>query len=638
MATNKELRITELDFEAIKRNFRSFLKRQDQFTDYDFDASGMDVLLDIFAYNTHYNAFYMNAAVNETFLATANSRQNIVKRAQSLNYVPKSFTAATAYVDIQIEVPEDTLISVFGSSNYGIVQLGKNTRFITTIDNTKYTFINPQAVTLTQQSSTTFTANRVMLRQGIPNTFRYTVDSSNDFQRYVIPNENVDTTTLSITSLSPDRVDSTHFVYHKEVNLQSIRSDTPIYFLLENASELFEVEFGDGKYGYKPVNNEVISLEYLVTAGKIANGAKNFTASSNVTLSGNIINNATVSITASERAFGGADKEKTESIRYNAPKYFQSQDRAIVPNDYSALIKNQYPVIESINVWGGEQNNPPKYGRVYICAKPFGSLYFTESEKTQIEDSIREKMVSAIRPEMVDAKYTYIVVNSNVKFDSKKTLKRISDLKTEITDRVLDFSQENLEKFLTIFRYSRFVDLIDETDDSILSNDTKIRLKKEFTPELNIAKAYTFYFQNSIYYPYSGFKSSITSSTFTYNGFPDCSIRQNDSGGLSIVSTPSGGIENVVVEDAGEVDYENGAVLLRSFAPDSLNGSSAFVSLYMTPDVNDIESYQEFILRIQEYDLVINVTDITNESTLTNSLSARSQASSVTVDISSTAF
>lgn len=636
MANNRDLKITELDFEAIKKNYKQFLKSQNEFTDYDFDASGMNVILDILAYNTHYNAFYLNSAVNETFLATANSRANIVKSAQSLNYLPKSKTAATTYVDLEITIPESTLINVFGSTNYGVVQLGRNTRFTSTIDNTKYVFVNPEAVTLNQVGTETFTAQRVELRQGIPNTFRYVVDVDDDFQRFIIQNENVDTNTLEVSSQAPNLVDQTRFTYHKQVNLQDIGPSTPIYFIIENAAGLYEVEFGDGNYGYKPVNNEEVFLEYLVTSGKSANGASTFSGSSNIVLSGNEINNATVTITSAERAFGGADRETTESVRFNAPKYFQSQDRAIINNDYAALVRNRFPSIESVNVWGGEQNNPPRFGRVFITAKPYGSLYFTETEKQAISNAISEKMVSAVRPVIVDAKYTFIELSIDVKYDSKRTLKRASDIKNEIVSRILQFSQENLEKFRTEFYTSRFTQLVNETNEAIETNNTTVRLKKEFTPEVNVARSYTFYFQNEIEYPYRGYRGSINSSPFTYSGFDECYINQRPDGKLTIVSQPTGGVETTVVENAGEVDYGTGTIVLNSFVPQSFSGD--FVSIYVTPKTGDIRSYREFILRIQEYDISTNMTDVTSETSLTDSLSARSQASDITIDTSSTAF
>lgn len=633
---NKDLRVTELDFERIKQNHRQFLKSQKQFTDYDFEASGMDVILDLLAYNTHYNGFYINYAINETFLRSADSRRNVVRHAESFNYTPKSMTAATTYVDIEIVVPESTLINAFGGSNYGIVQLGQHTRFTTTLDGTQYTFVNTEPVTLTQIDSETFTAERVEIRQGIPNTFRYVVDSSDDYQLFRIPNQNVDTSTLRVSSQSPNLATMTNFVFHKELNLQDITGTTPIYFLSENASGEYEVEFGDGVYGYAPVDQEEIFLEYLVTQGPLVNGVASFTGSSNVVLSGNRINNASVSVTNADRAFGGADRETTESVRFNAPKYYQAQDRAVINNDYASIVRSQFSNIESVNVWGGEQNTPPKYGKVFVTVKPYGSLFFTENEKTQIADALLEKMMRPIEPVIVDAKYTYLVIDSLVKFDSKKTLKRSSDLKNEIITRTMAFSQENIEKFQSQYYNSRYTELINETDSAIVSNITNIELKKEFTPPRNIAQSYTFYFQNEIFYPYTGYRGSIRSTTFEYNGYVDCQIEQREDGDLTVISRPSGSVVTTVVQTIGKVDYGNGAIVLNAFAPDDYaNGA---ISLFITPAKEDIQTFREFILRIKEADVAITMRDITSESSLTNTINSQSQGSQVTIDTTSNAF
>ena len=632
---DKNTQITELDFNKIKGNFREFLKSQDEYSDFDLEASGMDVILDILAYNTFYNAFYLNTAVNESYLSTSSKRQNIVKRAESLNYVPKSYIGAINNVDVQIVIPLNTLISIFGGTDYGIVQLEKHNRFRTTIDNQTYTFVNENATPLTQIDDTTFFVRNLRIKQGVPNTFRYTVDSSDKYQRFIIPEEKVDISSLSIFSQSPQLAETTRYVFHKEVQLDQIDQNTPVYFLRENGSGQYEVFFGDGVFGYKPIDGEQIFIEYLVTEGPLANGTRSFSSSNTISISGNIVNDATVTANTNIRSFGGAEKETDESVVFNAPRFFQTQDRAVVNNDFSSLIRSQFQNVESVNVWGGEQNIPPQYGRVFIAIKPFGSNFFTDSEKTFINDYIREKMVGSIRPIIVDPKYTFIRVSHSLKFDSKRTLKSQSDIRGEVIKRTTFFSKTRLEKFRQDFFLSQLVENVTDIDESIESVESKVEMVKRFTPQLNIATSYTLYFQNRILYPYRGFRASITSSSFTLQNNENCTFEQNESGSLSIVSTV-GGVRRTLVEDAGDVDYTNGVVVLKAFSPQAFSGS--FFRLFVVPDTNDIRSEREFIMKIEESDVIVNIVDITNISSITNGLNTRISGSSTTVDVSSTSF
>ena len=629
---DKNTQITELDFQKIKRNFREFLKTQDEFTDFDLESSGMDVILDILAYDTFYNAFYLNTAVNETFLSTATQRKNIVKRAQSLNYLPKSFVGASNTVDVTINIPDAEELD-FG----GVVQLERNNRFQTTIDNETYTFVNVNPVTLSSVpgSTTEFTARNVVIRQGIPNTFRYVVDTSDSFQRFIIPEEQVDISSLNVLSLSPELAETTQYVFHKDVQIDQIDSNTRIFFVIENSDGQYEVLFGDGQFGYRPIDGEELFLEYLVTQGPAANGSRIFTGTNRVTISGNVINNATVTVTTDTRSFGGAVKESDRSVAFNAPRFFQSQDRAVVSNDFANLIRSQFANVESVNVWGGELNIPPQYGRVFIAVKPFGSDFFRDVEKDNISNFILEKMVGSVRPVIVDPRYTYIQINHNIKFDSKRTLKTQSEIRGQIIEDTLEFSKENIETFRTTFYLSQLTNILKNVDDSIESIESSIQLFKRFIPQLNVPTSYTLYFQNPILYSHIGFRGSITSSTFRFNDIDDCRFQQNPTGGLSVVATVAG-VERTIVSDAGDVDYENGVILLKAFSPQSFTGN--FFRLFVVPESQDVSSQREFILKIEESDVITNIIDITSISSLTGSLSSRIDSSTTTVDVSSTSF
>lgn len=624
---DKFQRITELDFERIKTNFRRYLEGQDRFTDYDFSGSGMDIILDLYAYYTHYNAFYLNAAINESFLSSATKRKNVAKAVRPFSYIPRSKTGAQVFVDLEIEIPLDTLISIFGGTDYGIVQLQKNNRFQTKIDGTTYTFVNTSAVSLSQTSDTTFTASNVLLRQGIPNTFRYTVNVQNEEQKFEIPADNVDISTLTVSSQNPALATSTKYTIYKNVPVDETTGNTPIYFLFENEAGRYEVAFGDGKYGYKPVNNEVITLSYLIVNGEPANGARQFTGSNKLFISGNVVNNATVSVSAIGRSAGGTEREGIESIKYYAPKYFLTQGNAIVNSDYESIIRQEFPSIEAANTWGGEENNPPKYGRVIIAAKPFGSLFLTDSEKEVVTQTIRRRMVTTIRPEIIDPKYTYLELDFDIKYDSEKTVKTEQDIQREVVETVLEYADTNFNRFQYEFIHSDLLDDIKSLNSSFISTRMNVKLKKLFQPVLNIAQSYTFYFQNRIYYPHSGHIGSITSSMFTYNGFSNCYLEQTSTGTLSVVTTINN-VKSVLVANAATVDYENGVIVLKAFQPESFDGT--YLEIVVIPQSVDVEVKREFLLQLRSADLTTSFTDVNSEPAI--------QSENTTIDTTSNAF
>ena len=631
----KDLKVTELDFEQIKTNFRNFLKTQTEYSDYNFDSSGFDTLLDVFAYNTHYNAFYINSAINESFLSTAQQRKNLSKAARSLNYIPKSKSAASISVNLSIVIPQTTLVSIFGSVAYGTVQLNRRNRFTTTIDNSSYTFMNLTAINLTQGDTTTdsgityenFTATDVTLRQGEFTSFTYTVDAADTNQRFIIPSDNVDTSILTVSGVKSGETLSTVYSFYKDVDLQNITGTTYVYFLFENSDGEYEVRFGDGVYGRALDDNEAITIEFLNSDGNLANGANTFTAAANVLVSGSTISNATIVVTTSARSAGGSVRETDTSIRNNAPLTYQSQDRAVVVNDYSSLIQSQFTNIETSAIWGGEDNDPPKYGKVFIATKPFGSDYLTELEKDNIKTFIKTKMVGSVRPEMVNPQYVNIVPTINVKFDSKKTTLNSSDIKDIVVAAIKNFSTTNLEKFSTTYYNSQLIDTINDLDTSIQSISISLKLRKEFVPTIGAASSYILSYQNALLYPHTGHLGTVSTSTFTYNTYTGSSIILNSTGGLSIVTTIDD-VETTVVESAGTIDNTNGIITLTEFAPTAFTGNLLRVDV--VPSTNDISSNREYITRVQEKDISMVITDVTTAASLVSSSSTSTGGSTVT--------
>ena len=635
MARN-DLKVTELDFDQIKSNFKNFLKSQTEYSDYNFDSSAFDTLLDVFAYNTHYNAFYINSAINESFLASAQDRKNLAKAARSLNYIPKSRSAATISVDLTIVIPQNTLVSIFGSTSYGTIQLNRRNRFTTTIDNSTYTFMNLAAENLTQGTSSesggityeNFTAADVTLRQGEFTSFRYTVDTSDSNQRFIIPSANVDTSLVTVTGVKSGETTSTTYSFYKDVDLQNIKGTTYVYFLFENSDGEYEIRFGDGVYGRAPDNNEVITIEYLQSDGTSANGANTFTASSSILVSGNIISDATLAVTTSARSTGGAEKETDASIRNNAPISFKTQDRAVVVDDYGTLIQNNFSTVETTAAWGGEDNDPPRYGQVFIAVKPNGSDFLTDIEKSAILAYIKTKMVGSIRATITNPQYINIVPTITVKFDSKKTAITSSDLKDLIIQSVTDYSTDNLQKFNTVYYNSQIIDIINDLDNSIQSISIDLKMRKQFVPTIGSASSYVLSYQNAFYYPHSGHLGSISSTTFTYDTYTGASLKLNSSGGLSI-NALVGDVDTTVVENAGTVDQTAGEITLSEFNPSAITNN--LLKVDVKPNSYDISSARDYIVRVKEADITLIISDITSTTSLTTATSSGTTTGGSTV-------
>ena len=445
---------------------------------------------------------------------------------------------------------------------------------------------------------------------------------------FVIPATNVDTSVLTVSGVKSGETTSTEYVSHKALSQQDIDGTTYVYFLFENSDGDFEIRFGDGVYGRAPDNNEVITLEFLVTDGNAANGANDFSSSANILASGNIISNATVVITTSSRSSGGSLRETDESIRNNAPLSFKAQDRAVVADDYGALVQNNFTNVETTAVWGGEDNDPPRYGQVFMAVKPYGSDYLTDTEKDDVTTYIKTKMVGSIRPSLINPQYINIVPTITVKFDSKKSTLTSADLKDLVLATVTDYSTNNLQKFNTVYYNSQIIDEINDLDNSIQSITVDLKLRKEFMPTLGTASSYVLSYQNAFHYPHTGHLGSITSTEFTYNTYTGSSIKLNSTGGLTITALVSG-VETTVVENAGTVDQTTGVITLSDFAPSAVTDNMLKVDA--KPDSNDITSARDYIVRIQEADITLNITDITSSTSLTTALSSGTTTGGSTV-------
>ena len=481
MAEPSKLRVSELDFNELRNNLKSFLKSQDKFKDYNFEGSVISSLLDVFAYNTHYNSFYLNMIANEMFIDSAVTRSGMVSLSKLLGYTPRSRVGATANVNLTI-TPTDSPTNIIVS---------KNTKFNADIDGINYTFITDKSYSgFANNQNIAVTIPNVTLLEGEPLRFTHTVDTSIENQRFVIPNRGVDHQSIKIT-LQESESDTRKSVYDKASDLLEANSSSNIFFIEEGTDFFTEIKFGDGVLGNDLKNGNIILIDYNLTSGVLGNGANVFTVA---TTAGGY---PSVVVSTNSPSTGGADEETLNSIRFNAPKHFSAQNRAVTKEDYRRLILREYPLAESVIVYGGEEADPPKFGTVYVGIKPREGLFISSSIKEGIKNNIiRKYNVASISPEFVDVDYLNVNLTSQVKIDTRLTQKTPQILKRNILDTIKKYQQTSLNEFTETFRISQLSRAIDDTDASILGNDSSISLKKELIPNLTVALDYVINFSN----------------------------------------------------------------------------------------------------------------------------------------------
>ena len=595
MASNKFV-VSDLDFDAIKSNLKAFLQDQAEFSDYNFEGSGFAVLLDTLAYNTHYLGFNANMVANEMYLDSADIRKNIVSLAKMLGYTPSSAKSPVADVDI-------TLNNATGST----VTMNKGTTFTSTIDNTTYQFVTNQDLTITPQDGV-YKFSNVSLYEGTLVTFRYTVDSTDVDQKFVIPSVNADTSTLKVT-VQNSASDTTTTTYTLASGLRSLTSTSKAYFLQETDTGKFEVYFGDDVLGKKLSDGNIVILEYIVSNKDEANGASSFTLSSSI---GGF---SDVSITTNSNAQGGAEPETKESIRFNAPLQYTSQDRAVTTTDYETLVRSIYPNAQSISAWGGEDDETPVYGVVKIAIKAASGSTLTNATKQNIITSLQPYNVASVRPEIVDPETTSLVLTINAKYDKKATAKTSDTLKSEITTAVSNYSTNTLSQFDGVFRYSKLTGLIDDVDNSILSNITTVKMRKEFTPTLSSSTKYDIYFRNAIYNPHSGHQAVVSSTGFKIAGNNNEMFLDDDGEGNIRLYYLVSGIKTVQNATQGTIDYSTGQITINSLNVASISNirgaTSTKIEITVTPSSNDIVPVRDQILEIDVSNSIINVSEDT---------------------------
>lgn len=590
MSSNNSIMLTNLDFDTLKNTFKMYLKAQTKFQDYDFEGSNINVLLDILSHNTFQNSFYLNMIGNEMFMDTAQLRDSVVSHAKDLNYVPRSFKSAQAVVNLTINSND---------INKRSLVVPKGTTFTSKFGNKNFTFSTAENNVINDyvinSNKLTFTETGVNLFEGIylADTYLYTSSSS---QRFIISNKNVDTSSISVTVIEDNG--ATNLQYSRTTSLFDLDSSSKVFFVQGAENDSYEIIFGDGVSGRAPKNNSTIIIEYRISNGELPNGCSSFIPDSTIDGEADIV------VTTVSPATSGAVSESIQSIKYNAPRHFTTQERAVTTEDYENLLKANFPEINLVTVFGGEDLDPPQYGKVFVAVDLNDLDKVPDNKKDEYYKFLKPRSPVSIDPVFVELEYTYLQIVSNVAYNINSTKLTSSDIKTIVMSAILDFAKANLNSFNKTFRYSKLLNSIDTSQSSIVSNETTVYVIKKLTPNTGVASTFDIDFKlplNS--YKTSTNLTSISSSDFIYRG-QRAKLTDDNNGNIIIVSA----LSNLLIDTVGIVDYDNGLIQFSNFKVDSYFGDS--IKIYGLPKNKDISTLNNVILNISEEDINLTITPV----------------------------
>tara|TARA_Y100000004_G_scaffold196846_1_gene268383 strand:- start:542 stop:2398 length:1857 start_codon:yes stop_codon:yes gene_type:complete len=586
--SSHRLDISELDFEAIKASLKRFLSNQAEFKDYDFEGSSLSILLDLLSYNTHYLAYNANFVANEMFLDTAQLRSSVASLAKLVGYTPNSARAPVA--DLKLVINDGT-----GAS----ITVPAGTKFTSVIDGINYSFVSVSDHVITPIDGV-YTAQSINVYEGSYITYSYTVDSTDVDQRFLIPSDRADMNTIKVV-VQNSSADTTTATYTKANSITELDSTSKVFFLQEAEDGQYEIYFGDGVIGKVLDDGNIVSISYVVTNKTEANGASSFT------LSGSISGFTDVTVTVNSDAQGGSEPETLDSVKFNTPNFYASQDRAVTIEDYKTKVKQLYANTQAVSAWGGEDAETPFYGRVYISILPTSGSNLTETTKANIVTNLKKYSVASVTPVLIDPETTNILITSTVKYDEKKTTKSAETLKTDVTTVLTNYNTNTLQKFDSVFRHSKLIGLIDDTDESILSNVTTIRLRKSFVPTIGSSTKYTINFSNAFYNPHTGHNASaggiLESSGFKVEGDATNVYFLDDDGNGNVRRyRMDGSSRSYASETQGTINYSTGQIIVNSLNItniENIRGAAATaIELTVKPNSNDIVPLRNQVLAI----------------------------------------
>lgn len=594
---NTSINLVDLDFFSLKNSLKNYLKDNTQFKDYDFEGSNINLLLDLLSYNTHKNAFFLNMLMSEAFLDSAQLRNSVLSHAKELNYLPRSARSARAKLKVTFDATAE-------NAPY-IIQ--KGSPFTTLIKNGSYVFTMPETITVASANNTfSFIAD---VYEGIYVQDTYVYQSGLENQRFLITNRNIDTRSLTVV-VKEDAVDVGDN-YTLSSTLLDLNSTSKVYFLQTNETSGYEILFGDNNLGKEPKVGSTIIIEYRITNGSKANGGKIYSCDFDPTGYDELLYTPTVDVL--ENSIDGAEEETLESIRYYAPRHFQIQERLIAASDYSVALKSQFPEINAVHAYGGEEIEPPMFGKVFVAVDLSNVDGFPESKKREYYNFIKRKCPFSIEPIFIEPDYSYVSVKSKVRYNVNVTDLSTQSISTLVTNAIVNYNNEYLDDFDVILRYSKLLSEIDNAHPSIVSSFTNIQIYKKINPILGKAQNLVLDFGISLIdtipekeiYHNSNDVNTVSSSPFSVNG-TRCIIEDNGSGKLWLMTTD--GKINQKIKDVGTVNYKNGILRIESFILDSYKGNA--LKFYVNPADLDITSNKNNILSIESDEINLEIEQI----------------------------
>jgi hypothetical protein len=591
---NTNIDLVGLDFTSLKNNLKTFLKTNTQFKDLDYEGSNINVLLDVLAYNAYLNAFYTNMVASEMFLDTAQLRDSVVSHAKELNYVPRSFTSSRATITVAL-TPSTTVSSLV---------IPKYTSFTSRVGSNTFTFSTNEALVVTTANNGVYTKT-LDLYEGALRTESFVVNLANTSQRFVLSNPTVDTSAMAI-SVYEDGGQNV-LAYNQAAQLYGVSDTSQVYFVQPSQNGQYEVVFGDGVYGRKPKDGSTVVVNYRACSGELPNGASLFSPD------GAIDGHANISVTTVSSAVGGATSETLESIKYNAPRSFQAQNRAVTASDYETLLLNQFSDIQAISVYGGEETDPPRFGKVFISVDVADADGAPELRKKAFLDYIQEKAPLTVQAEFINPAFIYVQVTSTITYNINNTTKNIADIETAVQSAISSFNSTNLQNFNVSLYYSTLCSSIDGADQSILSNDTELFLIKRVIPVTNTDYSFIVETHNALQSetgvkltvdePHFG--HTLTSTTFTYQDTA-CILVDDTLGNVFIAARQASTIQ--VIRNIGTINYTTGKVTIVNLNISAYEGN--YIKLMFRTLSKNITSTQNAILQIDPIDVFITAVGV----------------------------
>tara|TARA_A100001388_G_scaffold248017_1_gene207894 strand:+ start:1370 stop:3244 length:1875 start_codon:yes stop_codon:yes gene_type:complete len=594
---SSQINVTDLDFDNIADNLKNYLKGQDTFKDYNFEGATLSILIDLLAYASHIGAVNTNIAASELFLDSAQIRKNVISRAKDLGFTPSSEKASTAKANIVLRNVRSADGTVPSTSS---MIMSRGTQFRTTYEGVKYEFVSASTYTPTVDG-TTFTYNNVDLVQGTFAQDQFVYDSQIKNAKFVVSNQRVDKQRMTVT-INSGGVSST---YALSTDVSNIDTTSKVYYTQENEEGFIEIYFGDGTLGVSLLDGDIITVDYVIVDDVHADGANRFTQVGAI----NGFTDSTISVT--EKASGGAEKESIESIKFKATKFYTSQNRLVTLNDYKAKVQEYYPNADAVAVWGGEDNVPPAYGKVFVALKPNNADYLSETEKTQVKNNLNKLNMLTVRPEIVDADIIKILISTTFKYNPALTTLTAGELSTLVKNTINQFDTDNLNGFDAIFRHSNLTKTIDEADSSILSNTTNIRLRKKLNGTVSTnPKGYTLSMGNALFNPHSGHNADaggiITTTGFKVGGDSVNTYYFDDDGKGNLRRYYLSGSTRIYKDSAaGIVNYSTGLITINAFILTSTVNADTSIDFTVIPSGNDVVAERGNLIDISMDDVKV---------------------------------